>query len=590
MSLDQNQIKAVEFDKGPALIIAGPGSGKTTVLTKRVAYLIEQRNVSPHRILVITFTKSAALQMKERFLNITNCFYPVTFCTFHSLFYSIIRESVNNHYSIISPEEKLNIIKESLLYNGIDIDLVNIQALADEFSKINNSHVNLHEFISLCLPKEDFIKVYVSYIKEKNSLMKIDYDDFAYLALDILKDRNTLNRWKNMYDYLLIDEFQDINSIQYELIKTIFNENIYAVGDEDQSIYGFRGSSPEICFRFVDEFNAKKFYLTNNYRSFSEIVSIASMLIKNNKNRFDKDFNANKFDNKEHVFISKFNNYENMYKEMAQKIKESLNNKESTVILARTNSITPVFLKELDKCGIDIDRDNCKCTVNKEILKDICTYMKMAFGELNISNLLRIYNKPNRYISRAFIDDLNIIANEEFTFTNALKAAKGKNYIVKALFVLEKNLSQIKAMDSYQALIFILKVIGYEDYLKKTKKQYDEDIKIIKEYAREFKDIKDFIENVELIDGIEIKANKKRLMVEYTTMHSSKGLEWDNVFIADLQEGIIPHKRCSTIHELEEERRLLYVAMTRARKRLWLGFVENEKAGILPSIFIEEIS
>ena len=590
MSLDQNQIKAVEFDKGPALIIAGPGSGKTTVLTKRVAYLIEQRNVSPHRILVITFTKSAALQMKERFLNITNGFYPVTFCTFHSLFYSIIRESVNNHYSIISLEEKLNIIKESLLYNGIDIDLVNIQALADEFSKINNSHVNLHEFISLCLPKEDFIKVYVSYIKEKNSLMKIDYDDFAYLALDILNDRNTLNRWKNMYDYLLIDEFQDINSIQYELIKTIFNENIYAVGDEDQSIYGFRGSSPEICFRFVDEFNAKKFYLTNNYRSFSEIVSIASMLIKNNKKRFDKDFNANKFDNKEHVFICKFNNYENMYKEMAQKIKESLNNKESTVILARTNSITPVFLKELDKCGIDIDRDNCKCTVNKEILKDICTYMKMAFGELNISNLLRIYNKPNRYISRAFINDLNIIANEEFTFTNALKAAKGKNYIVKALFVLEKNLSQIKAMDSYQALIFILKVIGYEDYLKKTKKQYDEDIKIIKEYAREFKDIKDFIENVELIDGIEIKTSKKRLMVEYTTMHSSKGLEWDNVFIADLQEGIIPHKRCSTIHELEEERRLLYVAMTRARKRLWLGFVKNEKAGILPSIFIEEIS
>lgn len=591
MSLDPKQIEAVEFYKGPALVIAGPGSGKTTVLTKRVARLIEQWNVSPHRILVITFTKSAAIQMKQRFTTISKGFYPVTFCTFHSLFYSIIRDSDKNHFSIISPQEKVNILKESLMFNGADTDSVNIQALLDEFARITNSHINLYDFVSTCLTKDMFIKVYISYLKEKNNLYKIDYDDFASVANDILRNPDILNQWQNKFDFLLIDEFQDVNVTQYELIKKIFiNGNIYAVGDEDQSIYGFRGSSPDICFKFIEEYNASKFYLTNNYRSFSEIVNKSSILIKHNKNRFDKEFVANKSDSRTHFMLSFASDYDSLYSELVNDLIKKYKKGESIAILARTNSFPPSLIKKLNDSNISIKRNKLSQGLNQEFINDLCAYIKIALGEKTIRNLLRIYNKPNRYISRTFINEIKNQAGEYFNFNDVLKLARGQSYLIKAIYVLERHLSELSRMDSYEGIIFIMKVIDYESYLRINKIKYEDDYKIIKDYARENSDLKDFVANLENLNSVELKENNNDKYIDCVTMHASKGLEWDNVYIIDLQEGILPHKKCGSIAELEEERRLMYVAMTRARNYLWMGYVKNDSAGVIKSLFIDEIS
>lgn len=588
MSLDRYQTSAVEFAKGPALVVAGPGSGKTTVLTRRVEYLINQRNVSPHRILVITFTKAAAVQMKDRFNTLSNEYNPVTFCTFHSLFYTIIKDSDYNHYSVISPEEKLNICKSCMLDNNVDIDSVSPVAMLDEFAKINNSKINPVDYESSYVTKDVFLKIYFQYKREKEALGKIEFDDFADIVNRLLMNDSILTKWQNMYDYVLIDEFQDINLFQYEIIKKLFiSNNIYAVGDEDQSIYGFRGSSPDICFKFINDYDATKFELFNNYRSSKIIVDRASNLIKNNKNRFDKTFNAIN-DNKGDFNMVRVNDYNSLYKEMAIDILDKIKEYKSIVILTRTNVVPEGMLRVLNKYGINTDRSNIKIAINGELLKTFIAYFNLSTNIKNVKDLLLISNKPDRYISRTFINMLLNECGENFDFTSAFKLARGKGYLVKSLFILERNLIELNKMDSYEGIIYIMKVIGYEGYLKKKHISYEEDMKLIKEYAREFRDKDDFAANINLLRECNTTSNYDS-KVEIRTMHSSKGLEWDQVYITELQEGQIPHRKCINIEELEEERRLLYVAMTRAKEGLWLGYVDNKEMGIRCSKFVEEI-
>lgn len=586
MSLDRYQTEAVEFNKGPALVIAGPGSGKTTVLTRRVAYLIKEHLVSPDKILVITFTKSAASQMKERFRSISDDYNPVTFCTFHSLFYTIIKESEYNHYSVVSPEEKLNIVKRCMIDNNMDIDTLNISGIIDEFAQINNGCLNIVDFESKYLAKDLFIKLYLEFKREKNSLGLIEYDDFSIIVNKILTKETMLVKWQKMYDYVLIDEFQDVNLTQYNIINKLFvNGNIYAVGDEDQSIYGFRGSSPDICFKFMKDYNAKRFDLVNNYRSKRIIVEMSSRLIKHNKNRFDKNFNA--FNVKKGEFtLFKGQDIKSIYDEMCINIINQLKMNRSVVILTRTNVMPEGLYKCLNKYGIKLKNNGNKVRVKEEIINGILAYFRLSNKDKSIKDILTIANKPDRYISRTFI---NMVSNETsgiFDFTTAFKLAKGKGYLVKSLFLLERNLIEISKMDSYEAIIYIMKVIGFEKYLKDKKIEYEKDLLTIKAYAREFRDKDEFVENINLINNFDISSDGE---IEVRTMHSSKGLEWDSVFITELQEGQMPHKKCVNRDEIEEERRLLYVGMTRAKESLWLGYAQDESLGVKPSIFVKEL-
>lgn len=614
MSLDSNQIEAVKFPLGSALVIAGPGSGKTTVLTQRVRYMINELNVPPDEILVITFTRAAAMQMKKRFDEMSNEYFPVTFQTFHSLFFSIIKNASKDEVSLISPKEKLNMLVSVLKDKNISFDAINLNSLLNEFSACSNKFNK--DFQSGILEKDVFDSVYTAFEYEKKMSGKIDFDDFSKWALDYLSNENIRKIWRDKYKYCLIDEFQDISFDQYEVVRCLFSENVFAVGDDDQSIYAFRGAKPSVCFEFVKDYDAKILYLNNNYRSNAYIVERSLKLIGHNKERFEKKL-VSKSESAGGVYVKKFEGSEEEYENLSLSLKENheksnsfsksnesgkpdfygcKNKNESNVILIRTNNVSERLISRLlkDKIRV-IYKDKPDSLLKNGCAKDILSYLKLSQKDYTYENLIRIANKPNRYISRAFITECKakeLAYDDTFTFKNLYSLAKGKSYLSANIFKLEKSLSKIRCMSSLEAILYIFGVIGYERFLHESGIKYGEVLDKLKVIAYDKENISDFIEfceNVEeyVKDDTFDDKTFDGVTVEIATIHSSKGLEWDNVYIPDVNEGNIPH-RGSDSEGIEEERRLLYVGMTRAKKNLWIGCVNNEDEGVKQSIYINE--
>lgn len=598
MSLDLYQSEAVSLPIGSAMIIAGPGSGKTTVLTNRVRYMIKELNIPPDEILVITFTKAAALQMKKRFEEISGDYYPVTFSTFHSLFFSIITDASNNEVSLITPKEKLNILVSVLKERQICFDGVNLSSLLAEQSLFKTKKSGKDDFVSAILEKDVFVKVYSACLKEEKLLGKLDFDDFSIWCEEMLRKENVLRLWKKRYRYCLVDEFQDIGEDQYGILKMLFDDNVFAVGDDDQSIYGFRGAKPSICMNFVKDFNAKVVYLSNNYRSQKDIVDKSVRLISHNKERFDKTPLSRKEGNNK-VNICKFDSSKEQYNELLEVLKRNFEENKSNVILLRTNNIPDNLLSLLTKEKIKIRcREKPDILIKNGFVKDIVAYFRLSLKDYTYTNLFRIANKPNRYLSRAFLTECKanelIYDNDFFTFGNLYKASKGKSYLAGNIFKLENNLKKMKEMDSYEALIYIFGVIGYEKYLRESGVKYTDIFERLKIIACENVNREDFVSFCEEVNEcltetqITKEDYKRGNVVEICTLHSSKGLEWDNVYIPDVNEGNIPHKK-SDNEFFEEERRLFYVGITRAVNNLWIGCVQNENEKKIPSVFVKEL-
>ncbi len=594
---------------GPAMVLAGPGSGKTTVITHRIKNLIEKAEVRPENILVVTFTKAAAISMQKRFSTLMNGGKGqlVTFGTFHSVFYKILRKSRRYEATeILSERQKTDYIREIIGRYGISSNDISelSQNIINDIGNIKGNMLNAQEYEPSCCKKEDFIKVYNAYNLELKKDGKMDFDDILRECYLLLCENHTiLEQWRELYKYILIDEFQDINRIQMNIIELLASplNNIFVVGDDDQSIYGFRGARPEIMIEFKDYYpEAELIVLNVNYRSTQSIINVAGRVIENNKTRLDKCAHAN--NNKDfQPDIRKFRNQVEELKFVVSKIKEYENQGISLsemAILVRNNSQIQEISSFLKNRKIEAESGKHRSNIyNGMVAKDILSYVRGALkfdGTYFNEDLIYVLNKPQRYISRQVVLSVNMNIS-------AVRRIYSKNNIDSFLFHIE----MIRKLPPQAALSYIRKGAGYEEYLRLYAIENNipmsgllKQLEQLVQECSKFNTLEQWINSIDSAQNSEGQNFGKKSSgeggtnnrINIMTMHSSKGLEFKAVFIVDANQGIIPTSKALRERDFEEERRLFYVAITRAIDYLNIYAVE-ERLGcpIEVSMFVEEM-
>lgn len=594
---------------GPAMVLAGPGSGKTTVITHRIKNLIEKAEVRPENILVVTFTKAAAISMQKRFSTLMNGGKGqlVTFGTFHSVFYKILRKSRRYEATeILSERQKTDYIREIIGRYGISSNDISelSQNIINDIGNIKGNMLNAQEYEPSCCKKEDFIKVYNAYNLELKKDGKMDFDDILRECYLLLCENHTiLEQWRELYKYILIDEFQDINRIQMNIIELLASplNNIFVVGDDDQSIYGFRGARPEIMIEFKDHYpEAELIVLNVNYRSTQSIINVAGRVIENNKTRLDKCAHANN-DKDFQPDIRKFRNQVEELKFVVSKIKEYENQGISLsemAILVRNNSQIQEISSFLKNRKIEAESGKHRSNIyNGMVAKDILSYVRGALkfdGTYFNEDLIYVLNKPQRYISRQVVLSVNMNIS-------AVRRIYSKNNIDSFLFHIE----MIRKLPPQAALSYIRKGAGYEEYLRlyaiESNIPMSGLLKQLEQLVQEcskFNTLEHWINSIDSAQNSEGQNFGKNSSgeggtnnrINIMTMHGSKGLEFKAVFIVDANQGIIPTSKALRERDFEEERRLFYVAITRAIDYLNIYAVE-ERLGcpIEVSMFVEEM-
>lgn len=584
MGFSKAQLEAICHYKGPMQVLAGPGSGKTLVITQRTKYLIEEYGINPSQILVITFTRAAAQEMKERFEKLMGKSLNVSFGTFHSVFFKILKYAYGFTGENIIREEIRNEYLRDII-NKFDIDIEDegefISDIAAEISLIKNEGIKVENYYSVNCPNDIFRKIYIEYDRKLRMARLIDFDDMMVYCHELFKERkDILAGWQKKYEYILVDEFQDINRLQYEIVKMLAapKNNIFIVGDDDQSIYRFRGSKPEIMLNFDKDYpKTKRVLLDNNYRCTSDIVTMSLNLISNNKDRFDKKINAVN-QNKGLTVTKTFKNQEEENESIIKQIMQLRESEQFSdmAILYRTNTQPRLLIEKLMEYNIPFKmRDSVPNIYEHWISKNIISYINIATGSRERKEFLKIINRPNRYISR------ESLKNSEIYFEGLLNFYKDKEWICERINKLWYDLKMISEMPPYAAISYIRHVIGYEEYLK----EYSEFRKIkaqelfdtldeIQEAAKPYKTYGEWFIHIENYTQELREQNIKKSMepngILLSTMHSSKGLEFKTVFVIDANEGITPYKKATLDAEMQEERRLFYVALTRAKENLFV--------------------
>ena len=604
MQFNNSQLKAVKHKTGPMLVIAGPGSGKTTVLTARIRNLIEEYSVNPANILVITFTKAAANEMKSRFNNMMGRSTNVTFGTFHAVFFMILRAAYNYSVdSIIKEDVRQNIIKQAIERSRLEPDDLNemVSNITGEISRVKTEAIDINAYYSASCPEEEFRDIYKYYVKTLKKMGLIDFDDMLLYCHELLTTRrDILAKWQQKYQYILIDEFQDINKIQYDIIKLLAKpqDNLFIVGDDDQSIYGFRGSKPEIMLNFDKDYpDTDKVILDTNYRSTGNIVSAAGKVIAHNKVRFAKNINTVN-DPGDKVDIIEFNTQAEEYEKIIDNIrKESASggNYSDNAVLFRTNSTAAGFVRKLVEYSVPfVTRDGVPNVFEHWIARDVITYMNIAMGSRKRSDFLQIINRPKRYIGRDYL------ADAEISFDNLEKYYEDKNWMIERVDRLKYDIRAMASMSPYAMINYLRKGVGYDGYLDEYAQSHNMQVRelydVMDELMESARSYKTFNEWFAYIDeyGTKLResyaAMDKQDAVILTTMHSSKGLEYPVVYIIDANEEITPHKKAVFAPEIEEERRMFYVAMTRAKRRLNIYYARKRyNKEIEVSRFVKEI-
>ena len=604
MQFNNSQLKAVKHKSGPMLVIAGPGSGKTTVLTARIRNLIEEYSVNPANILVITFTKAAANEMKSRLNNMMGRSTNVTFGTFHAVFFMILRAAYNYSVdSIIKEDVRQNIIKQAIERSRLEPDDLNemVSNITGEISRVKTETIDINAYYSASCPEEEFRDIYKYYVKTLKKMGLIDFDDMLLYCHELLTTRrDILAKWQQKYQYILIDEFQDINKIQYDIIKLLAKpqDNLFIVGDDDQSIYGFRGSKPEIMLNFDKDYpDTDKVILDTNYRSTGNIVSAAGKVIAHNKVRFAKNINTVN-DPGDKVDIIEFNTQAEEYEKIIDNIrKESASggNYSDNAVLFRTNSTAAGFVRKLVEYSVPfVTRDGVPNVFEHWIARDVITYMNIAMGSRKRSDFLQIINRPKRYIGRDYL------ADAEISFDNLEKYYEDKNWMIERVDRLKYDILAMASMSPYAMINYLRKGVGYDGYLDEYAQSHNMQVRelydVMDELMESARNFKTFNEWFAYIDeyGTKLResyaAMDKQNAVILTTMHSSKGLEYPVVYIIDANEEITPHKKAVFVPEIEEERRMFYVAMTRAKRRLNIYYARKRyNKEIEVSRFVKEI-
>lgn len=614
--LNENQLKAVEHVDGPCMVLAGPGSGKTRVITYRIANMVVNKDIKPTSILAISFTKASSMEMKNRALALSNDFRmnKVTYGTFHSVFFRILRYFENYNIESILDEKTKRIGLKNIL-KGLNIENADddetIGQVINEISYVKNELMDKRDFKSEVLTNDEFIKVYNYYEEYKEQINKIDFDDMLIKTYELLKNnKSALDRVRSAYRYILVDEFQDINKVQFEALKLIANpnNNIFVVGDEDQSIYGFRGSRPDFLLEFEEYFlNTNKVLLDINYRSKGEIIDIANRLIEKNENRYEKVIKCGQGNGANVNYISPEDSEEEavyIAKDIKNKVQEDYTEYTDFAVIYRTNiqsrALVDVFM---DMRIPFVVKDSIVTIYDHWAAQDILSYLKIGVNPNSNKDWIRIINKPFRYISK---DNLNLIKDEP-DFINALiNKCDLHPKQVKTINDLDIDISYVKGLNPKNAISYIRTTLDYDryilDYCTNRKIKINGLIEILNELessATNFKTIQEYLDHIERVKSeiVDNKNNKETDGVIFTTMHSAKGLEFKNVYIIGANEGTIPHEKSYEIDDeekkndqIEEERRLMYVAITRAEENICISSPINKYGKrVSKSRFVEDI-
>lgn len=571
------------------MVLAGPGSGKTAVITRRVLELTKQ-GVAPGNILVITFTKAAATEMQERYERLQQeeagnaPSGRVNFGTFHAVFFKILKYAYHWDASNIIREEVSTQLLSDLI-RKLDMEIEDerefIDGIRSEISKIKSERIDINTYYSMNCPEEQFQRIYLEYTNKMKQQRLIDFDDILLYTYELLTKRpEILKLWQDKYQYILIDEFQDINRIQYDIIRLLAlpQNNLFIVGDDDQSIYQFRGARPEIMLNFPKDYpTAQQVLLNFNYRSQQEIVTAAGRLIGNNEKRFAKEILATKPAGAP-VFTEKFPTQEEEGEriiELIRKYKARGIPYKEMAVLFRTNTQARRVMGKLLSYNIPFQmRDVVPNLFDHWIAKNIITYIKLAMGSRDRGLMLQIMNRPNRYLARETLQEPTV------DFNKWKWLYRDRDWMVERIDKLEYDLEVLAKTNPYAAINYIRRGIGYDDYLQQYaeyRRMKPEDLlEIVTELQESARDFETFEEWFAYMEEYKRELERQKEQREQrnidgvmlATMHSSKGLEYEVVILPDVNEGIIPYKRAVSPEELEEERRMYYVAMTRAKQYL----------------------
>ena len=609
MSLNHAQTEAVAHNKGPCMVLAGPGSGKTLTIAKRIEYLIMKHKVRPEEILVITFTKYAAWEMKNRTRSICGpSSYAVTFGTFHGIYYGILKWAYRlNQSNLLSDEEKYRILREIL--PGIDWDQEPeadeekdyLQELAIEIGNVKNNCMDIEEYEPVKYTTEKFRKLYRTYEETKKKYRKIDFEDMLIQCRDLFMKRpDILKKWQEKFQYILVDEFQDVNQAQYDVVRMLAapQDNLFVVGDDDQSVYGFRGAKPGIMMEFMKDYpKARQILLDVNYRSSGYIVKGALRVIGNNKIRFEKKIEAfRKPDETVHVQEVKDPVQEAEYVlERIREYREKGVSYMEMAVLYRTNVDARAMSELMTEYQIPfVMKEHLNNIYEHFIALDMISYLRLSQGEYDRKYFLQIANRPNRYLTRESMKTGNV------SYESLRRYYRDKDWMVDRIDQLEWDMKMICDKTPYAAIQYIRKRMGYDEFLKEYaayRKISSEDLFAVLEEiwqnSKGYGTIKEWFEHIESYGKMLKEQNKKngeKEGVNLMTMHAAKGLEFDTVFVIEANEGSCPYKKATADEEIEEERLLFYVAMTRAKRKLVISYAK-EKNGkdLLPSRFVSEL-
>ena len=576
--LDNYQVKAINIKDKNTLVVAAPGSGKTTVIINRVNHLIEDRKVKIGNIIIITFTRAAAENMKSRYKNIFKKDIAPFFGTFHGLFYKILlREGFE--INIIDSGKGHGIVKSVLSKYFDDVNDDKIREVLNNISLFKTSLGNLEKF-SPSIAMEVFKECYEQYEKSKEKDKLWDFDDLSIRVLYLFKNNsNILSKYKNIFKYVLVDEFQDCDELQVEFLKLINGGNeLFAVGDEDQCIYSFRGSKPEYMVYFDKSFrNGKKIYLSTNYRSKKNIVDISKKLISNNLGRNNKEILSYESDKGIVRLLKPYNEF--MQGEEIINIIKSFNGEDysNNAVLYRTNMEARSLIDTFTRRKIPfVLLDKGYNFFEHFICKDIINYLVLAVDPYNKEAFNFVINKPFRYISKSNLSYVSTYKEYKNVFDILIDKNDTAPFQAKKLDDLKKEILYLNKISLGSAIQYIISSLGYIDYLREYSNKFNQNFSDLEDVLEEFKGaaegFKNIVEFLTHVDNVKEEIEKSKVVkdgVILSTIHGVKGMEFKNVFIINCDEETIPHK--SSIEDnLEEERRLFYVAITRAIKNLYV--------------------
>lgn len=592
--LNESQYEAVVNTEGPVLVLAGAGSGKTRVVTYKIAYLVKEIGVNPFNILAITFTNKAANEMKERAEELLErSINGMWIGTFHSICVRILRKHYSSNFTIYDTQDSLNLIKRIVKDRNLDSDQFKPKSIKNRISDFKNKGMGVKEFQEFA-GSDFYLKIvgevffdYEAAMKEANAL---DFDDLLLKTVKLFEaNPSVCEEYSKKFDYIFVDEYQDVNDIQYKFIKAIshVHNNLTVVGDENQSIYAFRGANLENILNFERDFKgAKVIYLNQNYRSTKSILDAANHLILNNPQKYKRELLATKADDEKVKCYNLMTGDDEAYKvlEIIEKLKDDGEKYSDIAILYRTNNQSRAFEDVFVRNSVPYEIIGGIRFYDRKEVKDVLAYLKLLNNPFDSVSFERIVNTPRRGVGPKTLGDLNeyrLVTGKDYFETLSdigTKSAKkfGEDFIRIREVMNDVPLSEL--------VDIVLEKSEYLKALKVSKNPEDESrvqnvyefVSYVKEYEEKNpeSELSEMLNEISLLSDID--QSKEEDKVVLMTVHSSKGLEFRNVFVVGLEEGLFPSRMSMEDEkDVEEERRLFYVALTRARDRLFLTSADS---------------